>query len=69
MIPAVPALSPVTLPPVPVSDTPDVVDQLPPAVASLSDNTLPTHTRLPPRIAPGLAFTLTVMLVPQPDVA
>jgi len=64
-----PAVTPITLPPEPVSETPALVDQLPPDVASLNDNTLPVHTTLPPRIAAGLAYTLTTTFALQPVIA
>ena len=41
--------------------------QVPPALASLRVIVDPWHTMLPPRIAPGFALTLTVIVVLQPD--
>ena len=62
----VPCDKPVTTP---VPDRLRIVGQLelqvPPAVASLSGNDDPTQTDVPPRIAVGNGFTVTIAVVKQ----
>jgi hypothetical protein len=64
---AVPAATPVTIPEVPVVAT-DVLplDQLPPVVEMLNGVVRPEQTTGVPEIDAGVAYTVTVVLVPQP---
>ena len=67
MIIAVPVATPVTIPVVPVVAT-DVLplDQLPPVVEILNGVVKPEQTTGVPEIDVGVAYTVTVVLVPQP---
>ena len=72
---AVPLLTPVTLPPVPTVAAPAGNElHAPPAVASLSDVALPTHTVAVPDIAAGvdgaefMVITCVAAILPHPFV-
>jgi hypothetical protein len=61
-----PAVMPVTTPEdVIVAIAGDEDDQVPPAVGSVSNVLNPTHILCSPDIAPGEAFTVTVLVVEQ----
>ena len=64
---AVPAVDPVTEPPVPNVTEPDpaVVLHVPPVTASVNVIVLPTHVDGVPFMVPGTAYTVTIAVAVQ----
>ena len=68
MIVEVPAIDPVTIPvDEPIVALPLLLLQVPPAGTEFNVVVKPTQTVFPPVIVVGLAFTLTTVVIKQPE--
>ena len=63
---AVPAVTPVTIPDVPIVALPLRLLHVPPVIASLNDVDAPIHTEAVPFIAPGAALIVTTFVEEHP---
>ena len=63
---AVPAATPVTVPPLTLATPALLVLHVPPLVASLNEVVRPAHTDMVPVIAAGTGFTSTMVVAIQP---